>query len=269
MRGIAWLLASAWLALPDDGAPTTSGLLLRLERDLVADVRVARLLALHVPAGAPPSARLAPGPFVATWDGFLEIEARDRFTFAFEGDGSFELDLDEQPVLRVADARPESRTSKPVRLNKGKNRLKARYASATGAATVRVLWSSSEFPREPLSPLHLSHAGDAGDAARAARGRELFATRRCVKCHARGSDPARAMPELAPEFTLDAPLLNDAGARLERSWVAAWCATRTRCARMRACPRSGSMPPRQTTWPRSSRPSASRAMPAARAVRPR
>src|SRR5215218_975337 len=51
------------------------------------DTRPARLLALHVPQGAPPTPFLPPGRFKATWAGDLNLRLRERMSFASEGRG--------------------------------------------------------------------------------------------------------------------------------------------------------------------------------------
>src|SRR5262245_51633554 len=99
MARIVGLLAL--LALPARAAEPEPGLLLTFESVAggTRDVRVARLLALRVPAGDRPTPFLAPGPFRATFEGFLELDERDRFTFAASLSGALELELEGKVVL--------------------------------------------------------------------------------------------------------------------------------------------------------------------------
>jgi cytochrome c2 len=102
------------------------------------------------------------------------------------------------------------------------------YESAEkGDSWVRVLWTSRDFPPEPVQPAALSH--DAGAEAVAAgmrvrEGRELLVSLRCTACHplAMGQWPAGAA--VMPELSADAPDLSDVGGRLNESWMAAWIA---------------------------------------------
>src|SRR5438477_255824 len=83
---------------------------------------------------------------------------------------------------------------------------------AAVAAQFKLMWSSRDFPPEPVSPMVLSF--DPSDPAYAKQSRiraarELVGTLRCTRCHAAGGATG-AMPELS----MDAPSLVDVGARL-------------------------------------------------------
>src|SRR5262245_36962480 len=84
----------ALLALPAAAAEPEPGVVLTFEGAGGAhDLRVSRLLALRVLAGERPTPFLAPGPFRATFEGFLELEERDRFTFSAALTGALELEI--------------------------------------------------------------------------------------------------------------------------------------------------------------------------------
>src|SRR4051794_31403353 len=51
------------------------------------DTRTARLVALYVPKGAAPTPFVDAGPFVATWEGVLNLKIRDAYTFLAQGRG--------------------------------------------------------------------------------------------------------------------------------------------------------------------------------------
>lgn len=181
-----------------------------------ADVRVARLLALAVESDEPAASGLSPGPFVATFTGMLEVELRDRYRFAFEGVGSLTVEIDGKPVL-AGDLPAAGRLEgERVRLSKGPNAIVARYQSpATGAAHLRVLWSSSEFAWEALPPTVLRPTpGPELDAAAASRAGHALAMRlQCAACHAGGAAP------------LGGPDLATVGSRLRPAWLRTWLLT--------------------------------------------
>ena len=193
-----------------------------------SDVRVTRLLALAVESGEPAASGLSPGPFVATFTGMLEVELRDRYRFAFEGVGSLTVEIDGKPVLSGDLPVAGRLEGERVRLSKGQNAIVARYAGpATGAAYLRVLWSSSEFAWEALPPTVLTPTpGQELDAAAARRAGHALAMRlQCAACHAGGAVP------------LAAPDLATVGSRLRPAWLRAWLLTPERgAATLRSMP---------------------------------
>src|SRR5260221_5422609 len=117
-----------------------------------------------------------------------------------------------QPVVEVSGDDLSAKASALLKLEKGKNPIEVVYTSPEkGDAWVRVLWTSREFPPEPVQPTVLSH--DVGnkalrEAARLREGREILATSRCGNCHA---FPAAVGPGLAmAELQTDGPDLSDA-----------------------------------------------------------
>jgi mono/diheme cytochrome c family protein len=181
-----------------------------LQLSFEGDARTARTVSLYVPEGTPPTPFLPPGRFRATWEGVITVKLREEYTFSVQGTGTLNLTINGQPVV------------KSVTLNKGANTLVARYESpASGPAWVRLLWSTREFPPEPIPPTAFSH--DPNNAAlktamQLREGRELVAARRCFKCH---DGPKDALPE----FSMDAPSLENAGAMFNETWMAAWIAS--------------------------------------------
>ncbi len=213
------LALAALLLAAQDRPRLVPGVSITFETAAGADVRHARLAALYVPAGTPSTPFLAPGPFRATFEGFVSVDIGTECFFTAEGRGTLTLTVAGKPALEAAGDDFARGEGKPVMLRKGRNRLVARYAGpAAGDAWVRLFWSSVDFAREPVPPTALSHDADlpALERGRAMRqGRELLASRRCLKCHAH---EAKGMPELE----MDAPSLAEAGARLRPDWTAAW-----------------------------------------------
>src|SRR3954451_23969485 len=96
-----------------------------------------------------------------------------------------------------------------------------------------------ELPPDPPGPQVWTHNAGAKAAVQGRRvreGRFLLAQLRCVRCHttpeaqppAGKSADSRPLPEalaahpgVMPELAMDAPNLSDAGARLNREWIAA------------------------------------------------
>lgn len=185
------------------------------------DTRPARLLALYVPQGAAPSPFTPAGPFRATWEGDLNLKLRERWGFRAEGRGKLTVTIDDKPVLQAEGDDLSKIAGEPVRLKKGANRLKAVYESpAQGDAEVRVFWFQTDLPPEPIPPTVFSY-DPAAHGTPVREGRFLLAEFRCTKCHAAPGQVASA-PTAMPELAMDAPSLADAGARLNRDWIAAW-----------------------------------------------
>jgi len=77
------------------------GLALKMEKESASDARVSRMAALYLPAGAPVSGFLPAGPFRAKFEGYLEAEIRDDFSFSLEGRGSAVLRVEGKTVLEA------------------------------------------------------------------------------------------------------------------------------------------------------------------------
>jgi mono/diheme cytochrome c family protein len=191
-----------------------------VESQGLSDVRDARMAELCVPARSSPSSFLPPGPFRATWEGWISVDLGTDCTFLAVGTGHLEVTVNGKPALRSEGPDFSKAQGTPVFLKKGRNRLLARYESpgADEDAFVRLFWSSSDFPLESVGPLVTSHDASAAPLRirrREREGRELFAARRCGKCHA-------VEPRGMPELEMDAPSLKDVGARLRGEWMARW-----------------------------------------------
>ncbi|MBA3698380.1 MAG: c-type cytochrome [Planctomycetes bacterium] len=186
------------------------------------DQRTARVLSLYVPAGSAPTPFIAAGAFTATFNGFINKDVWDKVAFTAEGTGSLTFTVNGTEVLTFDGPDLASGKAGKIRLNKGANPISLAYKSpASGDAKLRLLWSGSEIPTEPVPATLFTHNTGTKEfraSAKLRSGRELVATMRCTKCHAADAATAEGMPELA----MDAPDLREVGARLNQGWMAAW-----------------------------------------------
>ena len=197
-------------------APSEPGLALQLEAGGQSDVRVERLVALHVPAGQVVSPFLPLGPFKAKWTGVLVSDLRTEVRFSAVLTGTAKCTINGQTVF-------EGTKGSAITLNKGENPIVVEYTPpATGDATFRLQWSARAFPVEPVPPTVLRHNPELTAAGMAKReGRRLFAQLRCAQCHidaARVPAAGQGMPELAQ----DAPILANLGERYTQAYLLAW-----------------------------------------------
>ncbi len=190
------------------------------------DARISRLAALGVPAGTSASPFLPPGRFRALWEGRLRLDERDSIVFSAAGRGAVKLSIDGRVVLSGEGDDLATIEAAPVRLEAGTRELRLEYASPpAGDAFVRLDWSGKEFARETISATALAHADEPPlleDGRLLREGREVFARRRCLKCHE--SAAGAASGELDADVDLDSPSFEGIGSRLSASWMAHWIA---------------------------------------------
>jgi mono/diheme cytochrome c family protein len=193
------------------------GLTLTVASGGKSDVSLAPNVWLHVPAGQPATPFVAPGKFTAAWAGTLSAELRADFTFHGEFTGHLKVTVGETVALDAEGTGDQPVQGKTVRLNKGTNQLLAEYtAPENGEAFVRLFWSNSETPYNPLPLTELRPADSAELQASQLRhqGRDLWAEARCAKCH--------ITPGGMAELTMDAPSFNGLGTRRNPAWLAQW-----------------------------------------------
>jgi len=209
---------------PAEEKALRAGLLTRFEQNGTRDARDSRLAALHVADGAAATPFLKPGPFRATFQGYIRMPLRGDVAFSLRGQGEAALRINGKDVLKTTG---DLGAQTPVRavLHRGLNPISLEYTSpAKGEAALRLLWQGDDFPLEAVPPQMFQYKGD--DTALSAavpprRGRELFASLRCASCHGLPegvSAGAGAMPELSTT----GPDLGGAGGRLQPEWVMQW-----------------------------------------------
>ncbi|MDB6067413.1 MAG: hypothetical protein JWR26_3621 [Pedosphaera sp.] len=186
-----------------------------------ADVIITPNVWLYVPAGKSPTPFLPGGSFTADWEGFVTADLRGDYNFQAELNGALKLEINGAIALETTGTGIATEPGKTIRLNRGRNALKAHFTSpAQGDAFVRLLWKPADSFFQPIPLPALSRAADAPEFKQAAKihlGRELFLDSRCAKCHA-GPAPDAAVPELS----MDAPSFEDIGSRRNYDWMARW-----------------------------------------------
>jgi cytochrome c553 len=177
-------------------------------------------LALYVAEGATPTPFLPPGPFTAEIEGQLSVDLRDDYQFRAELSGSARITVGDAVVVTANGSGAPVSTTKPIRLNRGTNRIKVTYTSPSKAdAYLRLYWSSPAIGWEPIPARALSRptepnaALDRGQQLRT--GRMLIQEYRCTRCHrVDGAEPLQ----------LDAPSFEGIGLRRNQAWMTRWIA---------------------------------------------
>ncbi len=188
------------------------------------DLRTARLAALYVPDQESASPFIAPGPFTATWEGYITKDIWEKTTFSAEGSGALTVTLNDKAVLTCPGPDLAGPTG-TIRVDKGRTRLRITYtAPATGVARARLFWETRDIPREPVPPTVFVH--NVADkpfkaALKQHHGLAQLGALRCTKCHQ--SDASAAAGGL-PELATDAPDLREAGGQFNAAWMARWIA---------------------------------------------
>src|SRR5688500_13295767 len=98
-RAIVFVCLFATAAAAAVKEPSEPGLMLIVRAADKADARVARMAAIFVPAGKPPTPFVVAGPFTASFEGSIELRLRDDFQFAVAGRGNVKLSINDQPVI--------------------------------------------------------------------------------------------------------------------------------------------------------------------------
>lgn len=190
------------------------------------DLRITRLAALHVPKGTPPSVFLPSGPFRVHWTGYLKTTEKGEYLLRAEGEGNVVVRLGQAPPLEWKLVKERSGEPKSIELVKGYNPITIEYSSLeSGAATLRLWWSSENFVEEPLPPDALFTRGDTELVQQSnwlRNGRQLFAERGCIHCHALPEEERKGSGPSMPELSRTAPNLIQSQERFEPDYLAAW-----------------------------------------------
>lgn len=187
------------------------------------DARRVRLAALHIPAGAAPSPFVPAGPFAAKLSGYIKTPLKGDYSFRLVALGSAVLKINDKVILKA----PDDKKDIEIELAKNYNKVEIEYTSPpNGDATLRLYWAGEKFGFEPVPPEVLSSRGDDKDlvSSKVLRdGRELYANRQCVRCHALPGSLKLADCAM-PELHNVGARLDNLGQRLQPDWLAAWLA---------------------------------------------
>ena len=185
----------------------------------IQDIEILGNVALYVPSGEYATPFLESKEFVVEWSGALSVSIRDDYRFRVFVSGDFELELNGEKVLMVADGKGWSAPSEEIRLNKGANDVKAVFRSDPKSdAVVRLEWSSLDFLFEPIAPSHWSYHLD-DDVRRhldLRAGRSLFFDYRCGACHVDSNGT------LLNDNLLSGLNLDGVGERRRSGWLKDW-----------------------------------------------
>ncbi len=180
-----------------------------------SDTIVAPNVWLHTAKGETPSPFLVPGPFTATWRGFLSVDLRSSYTLQAEVNGSLRVEINAREVLNVTGDGGLSDAGTLVRLNKGTNDVLVIYTPAeSGDPHVRLFWTARNSYPQLIPSSAWSHLPDEPMLAsrRKHRGRELIIEYRCARCHAIDGQGI-------PDLLMNAPTFEGIASRRNPTWI--------------------------------------------------
>lgn len=187
------------------------------------DVRIDSIPALHVPKGEGPTSFLPAGAFAVVWKGSLELTARQRLIFSFQGKGKASLFVAGEELL-VEEGELGAEKSKRVRLSPGSHEIEIRYeSSADGSGNFRLYWEEADIQLQTIPPsafsAEISDEAKLGELQR--HGRLAFTQQHCAKCHV----PSEGFGTTAmPETGEIGPILVGIGDRVSEEWLRRWIA---------------------------------------------
>ncbi len=88
-------------SLPPATEEIAPGLTVTFKNASGKDVRDARLAAIYVPEGASPTPFLEPGPFTATWEGFVNADLGTDCTFSARGRGRLTITVNDEVAFEA------------------------------------------------------------------------------------------------------------------------------------------------------------------------
>lgn len=155
---VVLLISALPRAFAAEAAKGDPGLAVEFEAQGAKDRTVVGVPALFVAAGASPSPFLPAGAFTSVWTGQIHADLRSDFLFRVELSGRFDLEINGTNVLSAEGNDLVSPFSKPVRLSKGANAIRATFRSpAQGDSFFRLQWAEKAFLPQPVPPGQLFH----------------------------------------------------------------------------------------------------------------
>jgi mono/diheme cytochrome c family protein len=160
----------------------------------------------------PPDVRLEPGPFHATWKGFLMSQAPGMYHIHAYVSGELEISLNGKLLLDGNTSSPSWIAATPVDLPFDWHPLEVRYQKRNDTAALSLYWSGPRFRLEPIGSGHLYHQAGTTPASLFPRGELLVHALRCGACHHFG----------ASDLPYAAPSLDRLSGNIRPGWLVEW-----------------------------------------------
>ncbi|MEX2115210.1 MAG: c-type cytochrome, partial [Pirellulales bacterium] len=193
----------------DDENPYRPGVVARYSgNDAALHARLEELIQISPSDGAP-DRRIAPGPFRATYDAQLLVQAPGVHRLRVYAAGRVRVKLADKLVLDAVSTEPGWLAAEPIELSFGFHPLRVEYVSEQEPARLSVCWEGPGFALEPLAARWLFHEAGATPDGAFERGQQLTRALRCAACH---DIPGERQP-------LPAPALDHLADNLSRAWI--------------------------------------------------
>ncbi|MCF6149083.1 MAG: hypothetical protein E3K37_10525 [Candidatus Kuenenia sp.] len=103
-------------------------------------------------------AKLFYSPFSIMWDGFIDINTADNYTFLLSSDDGSWLFIDDALIIDNGGSHMVKEKSGTVFLNKGKHKIKIKYFDKKGGAVLKLLWKTPDgtITKIPIENLSIS-----------------------------------------------------------------------------------------------------------------
>lgn len=210
-----WIVAALLLATSayaqDDDDEQPPGLLARYQVGPAAIERIDPDIAFQW-TDQPPDERLPAGKFTATWSGSLLVRSAEKYRFHAFVQGKVSLTVSGKAVLEGTATEPQWLSGPATDLSFGDQPFELTYARTGDAGQLKLYWSASDFPLEPVPYHALFQTKPSPNLTLIEKGRVQFDAFRCGNCHTAGR-------EQKDSERLQAPSLKHAGAGTNREWL--------------------------------------------------
>jgi mono/diheme cytochrome c family protein len=212
---IVLLVAPTAFAQNDDDDEQPPGLRARYQSGAAIVERVDPDVAF-VWGDAAPDERLPAGTFTARWDGSLLLRIQDTYRFHAFMQGRVVWKVGGQIVLEGEADQPRWISGPEIALSFGDQPFELSFARTGDAAQIKLYWSSTEFPLEPVPYHALFQTKPSPELTLVERGRIQFDAFRCANCHGGARDEEHATRD---ERRFPAPSLNHVGVGTKQEWL--------------------------------------------------
>ena len=208
-----WFGEDAAAAIEDEDNPFATGLVAKFcGKDNAEHVRLVDGLSF-VWNDAPPDRSLPDGPFSASFNGRLWVQAPGAYKLRVYTAGNVRLSISDQVILEGHEAEPGWIVGEPLELPFGFHPLQVEYRRTTEpAARLALYWEGPQFHFEPVASRWLLHEREETPSPDFGRGQQLVRGLRCAACHDLPGEAER----------LPAPALSSLSGNLSRDWLIDW-----------------------------------------------